>query len=80
MFVTDDDMCMVGTCNMDFRSFYLHFECSVAFYGAGITEKVKDDILTCQRLSHEVTVEETGRTPLHQRLLRAFLKLFAPLM
>jgi cardiolipin synthase len=65
---------------MDFRSFYLHFECSVAFYGAGITEKVKDDILTCQKLSHEVTVEETGQTPLYQRLARAFLKLFAPLM
>jgi cardiolipin synthase len=80
MFVTDDDMCMVGTCNMDFRSFYLHFECSVAFYGPGMTEKVKDDILTCQKLSHEVTEEETGQTPLAQRLMRAFLKLFAPLM
>ena len=31
MFVSDDDVAIVGTTNMDFRSFYLHFECGVAF-------------------------------------------------
>ncbi len=80
MFVSDDDTCMVGTCNMDFRSFHLHFECSVAFYGSHVVQKVKEDILACQSLSREITLEETDGTPIWQRLLRAFLKLFAPLM
>lgn len=80
MFVSDDEVCMVGTCNMDFRSFYLHFECSVVFYAAKLIQNVKKDMLDCQRLSHEVTLDEALNTPLHQRLLRSFLKIFAPLL
>lgn len=80
MFVSDDEICMVGTCNMDFRSFYLHFECSVVFYQSGLIADVKQDMLDCQRLSHEVTLEETNVVPAHMRVIRAFLKLFAPLM
>lgn len=80
MFVSDDEVCMVGTCNMDFRSFYLHFECSIAFYGAELIKRVRDDIVDCQKLSHEITLEYTREISLHMRLVRAFLKLFAPLM
>ena len=32
MFVSDDEVSIVGTTNMDYRSFYLHFECGVAFF------------------------------------------------
>ena len=32
MFVADDEVGVVGTANMDYRSFYLHFECGVAFF------------------------------------------------
>lgn len=80
MFVSDDSVCMVGTCNMDFRSFYLHFECSVAFYYSDIVQAVKQDMLDCQKLSHLVTLEESLNTPLPVRVLRAILKIFAPLM
>ena len=80
MFVSDDAVCMVGTCNMDFRSFYLHFECSVAFYGSSIVKAVKDDMLICQKLSHGVTLVEATDVPIFVRILRSLLKLFAPLM
>ena len=80
MFVADDNVCMGGTCNMDFRSFYLHFECSVTFYHSHIAQQVKKDILDCQAVSHLVTLEESKIAPVHIRVLRAILKLFAPLM
>lgn len=80
MFVADDNICMVGTCNMDFRSFYLHFECSVAFFLSSMVDTVKQDILACQRQSHLVALEEMLATPRWVRLLRAVLKLFAPLL
>lgn len=81
MFVADDKVCMVGTCNMDFRSFYLHFECSVLFYHVpSIIGQVKQDMLDCQSLSHLVTLEEALTLPPHMRIIRAILKLFAPLM
>ncbi|MCL2056858.1 MAG: cardiolipin synthase [Oscillospiraceae bacterium] len=80
MFVSDDSICMVGTCNMDFRSFYLHFECSVAFYNSSVIRKVKEDILDCQKLSHAVTRVEASDVSAPTKVLRAMLKLFAPLM
>lgn len=80
MFVADDKLCMVGTCNMDFRSFYLHFECSVLFYHSDIVREVKRDMLDCQKISHRVTLDEAIATPIRQRVLRAVLKVFAPLM
>ena len=80
MFVVDDQVCMVGTCNMDFRSFYLHFECGVVFYHSDIVQKVKQDMLECQKLSHEMQLGETEQISIFRRLLRALLKVFAPLM
>lgn len=80
MFVSDDKVCMVGTCNMDFRSFYLHFECSVAFYNSSIVGQVKQDMLDAQEVSRRITMEDTRRITVPGRMLRAFLKLFAPLM
>lgn len=80
MFVSDDKICMVGTCNMDFRSFYLHFECSVVFYHSSIVQDVKADMLKAQAASHKITLEESREISLPKRLLRAVLKLFAPLM
>ncbi len=80
MYVSDDEICMVGTCNMDFRSFYLHFECGVMFYAAKVIEDVKRDILNCQRICHEVTLEDTNQIPIYMRVVRSVLKLFAPLL
>jgi len=80
MFVSDDKVCMVGTCNMDFRSFYLHFECSVTFYNSPIVEKVKADMLEAQKVSRLVTLEDTEKINIFGRTLQAFLKIFAPLM
>ena len=79
-FVSDDEICMVGTCNMDYRSFYLHFECSASFYGSDTVMAVKQDFLECQKQCHEYTLEEVEKVPLHIRALRAVLKVFAPLI
>jgi cardiolipin synthase len=80
MFVSDDKVCMVGTCNMDFRSFYLHFECSAAFYHSSVIAAVKRDITDCWKLCHEVSLDEASNIPLRVRFLRTLLKVFAPLM
>ena len=78
-YVSDDAVCMIGTCNMDFRSFYLHFECSAAFYEGETVIQVRDDFLDCLKVSREITLEESLKVPLWERMLRALLKLFAPL-
>jgi len=78
-YVSDDRVCMVGTCNMDFRSFFLHFECSAAFYESDTVLKVRDDFLSCLTVCHQITLEESKQVSLSLRALRAFLRLFAPL-
>lgn len=37
--VCDDEISVVGSINMDYRSFYLQFECAVLFYKCGISRK-----------------------------------------
>ena len=80
MLVSDDNICIVGTCNMDFRSFYLHFECSVLMYESSTVLKVKEDMLSCEVISHEITIEETQNVGLCTRILRTFLRVLSPLM
>lgn len=80
MFVSDDDVAIVGTTNMDFRSFYLHFECGVAFYNSSVIPKVKEDIENTLAVSQEITLETIKSYPFHRRIAAAFLKMFAPLM
>ncbi|MCL2578443.1 MAG: cardiolipin synthase [Oscillospiraceae bacterium] len=78
-YVSDDKVCMIGTCNMDFRSFFLHFECSAAFYESATVGQVRDDFLDCLRVSREITLEESLKVSPGGRVLRSILKVFAPL-
>ena len=71
-------MALVGTANMDFRSFYLHFELSVLFTGGHIVEDVKKDTLYAMERSAEQTEEELGKVSLVRRLVRTFFGFFAP--
>lgn len=80
MYVSDDDVAVVGTANMDFRSFYLHFECGICFYGGKIIHDVKEDILKTLAQSSEVPWNYNRHVALWKRLMRSVLRLFAPLM
>lgn len=80
MFVADDDVSIVGTTNMDYRSFYLHFECGVAFYGSSVVKAVKADIERTLEVCTEATLAKEETLPFHVRLGRNVLKLFAPLL
>ena len=80
MFVSDDTTAVVGTTNVDFRSFYLHFECGVAFYLSPVVAQVKDDILRTQNICEEITLEKVRAVKAPVRILRTLLRAFAPLM
>jgi len=41
--VSDDEYAVVGTINMDYRSFYLHFECGVWTYKSKSVLDIKED-------------------------------------
>ena len=80
MFVADDEVSIVGTTNMDYRSFYMHFENGVAFYYSSVVAAVRNDIRRTLDICREVSLVEEEAVSLIRRFGRAVLKLFAPLM
>jgi phosphatidylserine/phosphatidylglycerophosphate/cardiolipin synthase-like enzyme len=42
--LSDDDLCVTGTINMDYRSFHLQFEDGVLICGAPVLEDIKRDL------------------------------------
>lgn len=78
-FVIDDKFGTVGTINLDYRSLYLHFECGVWLYNTSSVMEIKDDFLATQAVSHEINLQQ-ARGTLFNRIVRGFLRLFAPLM
>ncbi|WP_310603269.1 cardiolipin synthase [Anaerosporobacter sp.] len=78
-FVCDDKVATVGTINMDYRSLYLHFECGVFLYESKVVQQVKEDALEVFEVCKQITIEDCHRR-LPMRLIRAVLRLFAPLM
>lgn len=78
--VCDDDLGMVGTINMDYRSLYLHFECGVWLSGTQSVADIKADFLATQAQSKQVTLEEVRNQSRGKRLYRSLLRVFAPLL
>ncbi|MFA7109682.1 MAG: cardiolipin synthase [Sphaerochaetaceae bacterium] len=80
IFICDDQISIVGTTNMDYRSFYLHFELGVIMFKNEVIKDVKKDVNRVIELSKPVTLEEINKLPRRRKLFRSFLKLFAPMM
>ena len=78
--VCDDQLGMVGTINLDYRSLYLHFECGVWLSGAHSVADIKRDFLETQEKCDQVTLEEVQGQSWAKRFYRSLLRVFAPLL
>ena len=76
-FVCDDEIAIVGTINLDYRSLYLHFECATLLYRTSTVEDVKTDAIKTISESREVLSE---KKQFYDEFLDSILHLFAPLM
>lgn len=80
MIVADNDVAVVGTINMDFRSFYLHFECGTVFYRGSVVDKVRSDILETIEKSEEIDAHWIKSYPWIKSIGASLLSLLIPLM
>ncbi len=71
---------IVGTINMDYRSFYLHYENGVWISNDEVITTIKKDLLETMQQSREITYEEWKRRPLSWRFCQPILNLFSTLM
>lgn len=77
--VSDDEVATVGTINFDYRSLYLHFENGIFLYKTKTVDKVKEDILATIEKSEQIH-HGYLKHGLVNDILRAILRLFAPMM
>ena len=79
-FVCDDEVAVVGTINLDFRSLYLHFENGCWFYHCKAVHDVTQDFEAMFQESEEVTGKYQGKRSLTLRTGECLLRLLSPLM
>lgn len=78
-YLVDDDYAMIGTINLDYRSLVHHFENGVWMYRADATRALKQDIEATLGKSMRIT-ENMLKTNLLQRIIRAVVRIFAPML
>lgn len=78
--VADDRIAIVGTTNLDFRSYFLHFECGALIIDdpsiKDIVQDCKDTLSKCI----EITYEEAKNVNFMVKLWRAILNMFSTLL
>lgn len=80
LFVCDDEIAVVGTINLDYRSLYLHFENAVLMYNTPEINQITEDFFSVLEVSDEVTCADCAGVKWYIKLFRGIIRIFAPLM
>ena len=75
--MADREAALVGSTNMDYRTFHLHYECAVLLYDSPAVEQLLEDMDAVMAKSRLYTLEEWNRRPWYRRAFASMLKLFA---
>jgi cardiolipin synthase A/B len=78
--VVDDDVAIIGTANLDNRSFRLNFEIAAVIYGAPEAALLAQAFEEDSRQSREVQVSDLEAAPFLRRLGQAGARLLSPLL
>lgn len=79
-FVCDDELAVIGSINMDYRSLYLHFENGVWLYRSRAVCAMREDYLKTQEMCRQVTLEFCKSRNMVVRAVQSVLRLFAPML
>lgn len=78
--VADDRVAIVGTTNLDFRSYFLHFECGSLIIDDPSIKDIVDDCKDTLSKCIEITYEEAKNVNFMVKLWRAILNMFSTLL
>ncbi|MBQ9119517.1 MAG: cardiolipin synthase [Lachnospiraceae bacterium] len=78
--IINEDCGMVGTVNMDYRSFYLHYECGAFMCDRAVMQQIRLDLIQTMEASHEITLAEWKNRPLLRKFTQYVLNVFATFM
>lgn len=77
--ILTENAAIVGTINMDYRSFYLHYENGVWMSGKGIQETIRKDFEELFATGREISYEEWQSRPRRWKMIQPILNLFSTL-
>ncbi|MDR0833017.1 MAG: cardiolipin synthase [Candidatus Symbiothrix sp.] len=78
--VADDNLSVIGSCNLDFRSLETNFEINCYLYDTDLAQQNKAIFCEQSKLCKEICYEEWVKRGKLKRLLESFVRLFAQLM
>lgn len=78
-YIADDEVAMIGTINLDYRSIVHHFENGVWMYKCNSIKDLKADIEATMAKSIEITPDML-KTGLLTRFIRSVVRIFAPML
>ncbi len=76
--VTDSKLSMIGTANMDHRSFELNFEVNAIIYDANISKKMRDIFFEDLKDAQQIDPERWFKRSILIRLIERTARLFSP--
>jgi cardiolipin synthase len=76
-FVADGELAFVGTVNMDYRSFQLHYECGVLLYGAPAVGDIQADMERIMAASAPVDLARWRERSWLRKVLEKVLRVFS---
>jgi len=74
--LVDREVALVGSTNMDYRSFQLHYECGVLFYHMPVIEELLEDMDAIMEQSSLYTMEEWKKRSGLRRFISSILRVF----
>lgn len=77
--ILTENAAIVGTINMDYRSFYLHYENGVWMSGKRIQQHMREDFYQLFTTCKEITYEEWKNRPRRWKMIQPILNLFSTL-
>lgn len=79
LIVVDDELCTIGSANLDYRSFYDDFEVQALLYDNSITCHLREVFLADLADSEEITSESWQKRSRMSKLMEPLSRLLAPL-
>ena len=77
--LADEDCAICGSINLDYRSFYFHYEDAVIFYGGNTVSEIDADFCETEKKCEEITLEMWRMRPWYRKALSWILKFCSPL-
>ena len=79
MYLSDDEIAMIGTINLDYRSLVHHFENGIWLYKCDVINDIKADIIDTISKSEKIE-KDTLKDTMFNRFIRAVVRIFSPML